>query len=194
MAPRCWKKTRIKSGHRHIHKCDMTRSYVGHGSFVREAWLERMFEKTHSDVRHPNWYIHCRRKRRESGHRVFMCVTWLILMYGIPTDIYQLGWRWKRQESGHRVFTCVTWLILMYGIPTPLYTLVLRKARIKPGRIGSQTYSYLWHDSCWYMASEFLYIPWRWERRESSLGHASPHIADPPYCRQWKASASGMLW
>jgi len=179
MAPRCWKKTRIKSGHRHIHMCDMTRSYVGHGSIVRVAWLVHMFEMTHSDVRHPNWYIHCRWKRRESsgvesGHRrIHMCDMTHLAVRHPNFSIYLGVEKGESQVGSNRVadvFIWVTWLILMWVIPNPLYTSVWTKARIKSGIIGSPTYSHVWQDSFWCTSSQLLCISWSWGIKASRNG------------------------
>jgi len=129
-----------------------------------------MCHMTHFDVRHPNFYIYL----------------------GVEKDKNQAELNWV--ESGHRrIHICHMTHFDVHHRNSFIY-LGVEKGKNQAGLNGSHTYSYLWHDSFWCTASEFLYIPWCWERQESSRGHASPHRANPPYCRQWKVSASDMLW
>jgi len=74
-----------------IHRCDMTRSYVWHDSFLRVTWLVYVFGVTHYV-----WHDSFMTWLADS----FICVTWLIHDSFICVT-------WLIHDS----FICVTWLI-----------------------------------------------------------------------------------
>ena len=94
-----------------IHVCDMTHSYVWHGSFIWVTWLIRMCDMAHSYLWHDpficvTWLIYmCDMTHLYVKYDWFICVIWLIRMCDMTHS-------YVRRDS----FICVTWLIRMWDM------------------------------------------------------------------------------
>jgi len=77
--------------------CAMSCSYVCHNAFVRETWLNRMYDMTYSYVWNDYSY---------AWYHSFICLACLIHVRGVP---YSNVW--------HTSFICVTCLIYVCDVP-----------------------------------------------------------------------------